>query len=39
MVMINQGLSLIVFDILKSCWQAFFLVLSDFHKILPKILC
>ena len=38
-VMINQGLSWIVFAIWKSCWQTALQVLSNFDRILPNIVC
>ena len=39
MVKVNRGLSWIVFDIFKSCWQTAFQVLSNFDGILFKIVC
>ena len=34
-----RGLSWIVFDILKSCWQTIFHFSSNFDRILFKIVC
>ena len=37
MVMIKRGMSWIVFDILKSFWKTAFQILSNFDRILFKI--